>query len=199
MKEIKNINQVEKILSENNIEIKDRWIFYNFWRRVYIKDNIKECWNWTLYALYDGYGLFWDGKKKVRSHRMAYELTKGKIPDGLQVQHICNNRRCCNPYHLELGDNTKNIRYKVKCGRQSRLIGENSGNAKLMEDQVREIHIIYNEQRKFHPGFKQWQIIGPIAQKFNVSTSTIKQILHGKLWYHIYKENQKRIKEKDDK
>jgi hypothetical protein len=68
MKEIKNINQVEKILSENNIEIKDRWIFYNFWRRLYIKDNIKEC---------------WDGQKNVGSHRMAYELIKGKIPDGL--------------------------------------------------------------------------------------------------------------------
>lgn len=199
MKEIKNINQIEKILDENNIEIKDRIIFYNFWRRVDIKDNIKECWNWTAYASSDGYGLFWDGKKKVISHRMAYSLIKGKIPDGLQVQHLCNNRRCCNPYHLELGDNTKNVRYKVKCGRQSRLIGESSGNAKLMEDQVREIHIIYNEQRKLHPGFKQWQIVEPIAKKFKVSTSTIKQILHGKLWHHIYEENQKRIKEKDNK
>lgn len=191
MKRIKNINQVEKILDENGKEIKKNWIFYNFWRKVDIKDNIKECWNWTM-SLYDGYGLFWDGKKNLGSHRMAYKLTKGDIPDGLQVQHICNNRRCCNPYHLELGDNTKNIIFKLKCGRQSRLIGENSGNAKLIEDQVREIHLIFDEQRKLHPGFKQWQIIGPIAQKFNVSISTIKQILYGKLWYHIYEENKKR-------
>lgn len=187
MKKIKNIDQIEKILYENGIEIKDEIVFYNFWKKVDIKDNIKDCWNWKL-ALFDGYGLYWDGKKRIRTNRMAYLLAKGNISDKLQVQHICNNRGCCNPYHLELGDNTKNILYKVKCGRQSRMRGEKSANAKLNEDQVRNIHMIFDEQRKLHPGYKQWQITEQIAIEFKVSTSTIKQILRGKLWNHIYEE-----------
>lgn len=43
MKKIKNIEQVEKIMKKNSIEIKDQWNFYNFWNKVDIKDNIEQC------------------------------------------------------------------------------------------------------------------------------------------------------------
>lgn len=187
---IKNIDQVENILEENNVCIKDIEIFYRFWDKVDIKNNKEECWNWIANTN-DGYGNFHMGYKnriktttvQMRSNRMAYILTKEDIPDGLQVLHLCNNSLCCNPNHLELGDNIKNMQYMVKCGRCNQS-GENNGNSILTEDQVREIHKIYDEQRKLHPEFfrKQWKIIEPIAKKFGVDKITISRIICGKNW-----------------
>ena len=184
MKKIKNIDQVEKILEENNVEIKDSWIFYNFWRRVDIRDNKEDCWNWTI-GITDGYKTFWDGNNVVRAHRMAYILTKGMIYAELQVQHLCNNRKCCNPSHLELGNRSKNERYKIRCGRFNSY-GENSGLSKLTEDQVREIHKLYKEQMKLYHYPRRSRIVDIIAQKFNVSKGAIYEIVKGRNWRHVY-------------
>jgi hypothetical protein len=191
MKKIKNIYQVEKILEENKMEIKDDWIFYNFWQKVDIKDNKKECWNWIAGIDTAGYGQFYlSSHQPARAHRIVYILVKGSISEGLQVQHQCNNRLCCNPNHLELGDNSKNMQYMLKCDRGNKAVGENHGNAILTDDQVRNIHKLYNEQRKLHPEFlrKKWKITEPIAKKFEVSRSTINMIINGKSWCHIYEE-----------
>lgn len=49
-----------------------------------------------------GYGLFApDGHNTVCAHRFAYEDLIGPIPDGLQLDHLCQNSRCVNPYHLD--------------------------------------------------------------------------------------------------
>lgn len=61
------------------------------------------CWNWTGAIGHWGYGnLKWDkdGKYK-RAHKLAYELVIGPIPEGLVLDHLCRNRACCNPSHLE--------------------------------------------------------------------------------------------------
>ena len=187
MKNINNIDLVLNICKENGVEIKDK-LFYRFWSKVSIKDNIKECWNWEAYIHLTGYGYFSDVDNigTVLVHRIAYILTKGKIQEGLQVQHQCNNRSCCNPNHLELGDNSKNIKYMYECGRGSDLKGENNGWAKLTDDKVRKIHNLFIKGRIQE--YKQWRITEPIAKKFGVSNSTIKQIINGKRWKHIYEE-----------
>ena len=79
-----------------------------------------------------------------QSHHMAYMLSKGSISNGSQVQHVCNNPKCCNPNHLELGDHSKNMQYRAKCGRYNNK-RESNGHAKLTEDNVREIHKLYKE------------------------------------------------------
>lgn len=181
---IKNIDQVENILEENNIEIKDLEIFYRFWSKVDIKDNVKDCWNWIVSTNRKGYGIFSHDKEQL-SHRIAYILTKGSISDNLQVQHFCNNSLCCNPYHLELGNQSKNMQYMIKCKRQRYV-----GTPILTEDQVREIHKIYNEQRRLHPEFRRRlrKIKEPITKKFGISMSHITGIISGDRWTHIYKE-----------
>ncbi len=184
MENIKNIDQVEKILEENKIKIKDG-VFYRFWSKVNITENKEECWNWTASINTNGYGQFFLLYKMVSSHRMSYLLTKGSIHNGLQVQHLCNNRLCCNPNHLKLGNNSKNEQYKSKCERRNNY-GENNGLSVLTDDQVREIHKLHKnagEQRRL-----KWQFTEPIAQKFGISKGNVGAIIRGKTWHHIYKE-----------
>jgi len=70
-----------------------------FWAKVSKAD---ACWEWTAYKTPDGYGMFGlANQRSVRAHRFAYELLVGPIPDGLQIDHLCRNRACVNPDHLE--------------------------------------------------------------------------------------------------
>jgi hypothetical protein len=63
-------------------------------------DPITGCWNWTA-TLDRGYGIVGFGRKLFRMHRVAYERAIGPIPPKYQIDHLCWNRRCCNPDHLE--------------------------------------------------------------------------------------------------
>jgi hypothetical protein len=60
-----------------------------------------DCIVWTAAYVHDGYGLFKVNRKMVRAHRFAYELAHGPIPAGFVINHICRNRCCVNPAHLE--------------------------------------------------------------------------------------------------
>lgn len=59
------------------------------------------CHVWTAYVRPSGYGMFGIGRRVHYAHRVAYELFVGPIPEGLQIDHLCRNRRCVNPMHLE--------------------------------------------------------------------------------------------------
>lgn len=60
------------------------------------------CWEWTGGRLPTGYGLFTRGTHdRTYSHRAAYEAFVGPIPSGMEIDHLCRNRGCCNPVHLE--------------------------------------------------------------------------------------------------
>lgn len=64
-------------------------------------DRTGSCWVWMAHKNHGGYGQFRVGGRARLAHRFAYEMFVGPIPDGLQLDHLCRNRACVNPDHLE--------------------------------------------------------------------------------------------------
>ena len=94
-----------------------------------------ECWLWMGGSRGGGYGAFWDGTRRVRAYRYAYELLIERIPTGLDLDHLCRNHGCVNPAHLEpvttkvnilrgVGAPAQNAR-KTHCKYDHPLEGEN--------------------------------------------------------------------------
>lgn len=78
----------------------------DFYPKIHKTSN---CWLWIGNINYAGYGEFNYQNKTWRAHRMAYELFKGKIPNGKQLDHLCRVRHCVNPDHLEPVTTYENI------------------------------------------------------------------------------------------
>lgn len=71
----------------------------NMQRRIRINSET-GCWEWTG-CLVVGYGQTTLAGRKHYTHRAAYLVLAGEIPEGLQIDHLCRNTTCCNPAHLE--------------------------------------------------------------------------------------------------
>jgi hypothetical protein len=69
-----------------------------------------DCWEWKGARNSSGYGVIHFRGKTQGAHRVAYELTQGKIPEGIELDHLCRNRVCCNPVHLEPINHNENMR-----------------------------------------------------------------------------------------
>lgn len=67
------------------------------------------CWEWQACRCSGGYGNFRHKGRVVVAHRLAYETLVGPIPEGLDIDHLCRNRKCVNPHHLEPVTRRENI------------------------------------------------------------------------------------------
>lgn len=88
------------------------------------------CWAWTGALNSKGYGCVGVNGKSQLSHRVAYELLVGEIPEGLQLDHLCVNKPCCNPSHTEPVTGKVNCErswpaLKMLCVNGHRLVGDN--------------------------------------------------------------------------
>jgi len=96
-----------------------------FWQLV---KKTNGCWLWEGHIGKNGYGYFAVGHQvPVLAHRYSYELAHGKIPDELEIDHLCRTRHCVNPQHLETVTHAENLgrgnmfdigslnRYKTHC------------------------------------------------------------------------------------
>lgn len=126
------------------------------------------CHEWTGHVMPNGYGQV-RHNGTAYAHRVAYELHKGDIPQGLYVLHSCDNRKCVNPAHLFLGTFDDNMADMVAKGRQAH--GEKNFHAKLTKDQVIAIRSSVGTQRE-------------IAARYSVSRSLISMIRSERIWRH---------------
>lgn len=138
------------------------------------------CWLWTGKSVNKkGYGsisLGGKGGKHKLAHRLSYEMHKGSIPDGLVVMHQCDNPKCVNPDHLEVGTQSQNIKDAIARGRKQmptcKTRGEECGASKLTEQIVLDIR-------------SSTLSLAKLAMQHGVAKSTIERIRYRKTWRHI--------------
>ncbi len=147
-----------------------------FWEKVDIQGP-NECWEWKASLTGAGYGQFWGqlgvNRKRVDSHRFAYELVKGPIPSGFLVRHSCDIKRCCNPQHLILGTQQDNMGDRVERGQTPR--GSDCSWSKLTENDIPEIRVLRD----------RGNTLRSIANRFSVSIASISLICSRKSWKYL--------------
>ena len=90
---------------------------HNFWDMVDFLSDPEGCWPWQRAQSGGGYGHCRVGYKDMYAHRIAYKLTFGEIPVGLNINHKCHNPLCCNPDHIYAGTAKDNTADMIAAGR----------------------------------------------------------------------------------
>lgn len=144
-----------------------------FWSKVAVGDP-DDCWEWLASQNSRGYGRFRIHYRLWQVHRVVWVLTYGPIPEGLLVCHHCDNRLCCNPYHLFLGTQADNMSDASRKGRTH--LGEADGNSKLTEDDILDIRDLY--------ATGDWTQ-QELADEFGVTSSNVSYVVNRKIWKHI--------------
>lgn len=132
------------------------------------------CIEWTASTRENGYGQFsikvGEKFKSVSTHRFAYQLAFGPIPEGRMVCHSCDNRRCVNPDHLFLGSHSENMADMATKRRAAS--GSRHGMVKLTESDVAIIR-----------GSSERGV--SLARRFGVTPANISAIRLGQTWKHF--------------
>lgn len=136
-----------------------------FFSRV---EKTEYCWNWTGSKHKFGYGEFRIGRTLFRCHRYSYEIHKGEIPEGLGINHTCDNPSCVNPDHLYAGTAQQNVTDALNRERHTNRI--------LTKDQVIQIRSLLKDP-SLNPN--------KISKLFNVLPITIYNIRDRKTWKHL--------------
>lgn len=139
-----------------------QWMIQRYWEKV-DKRGPDECWPWLGACVTDGYGtIAYEGREIYATHRLAYILEHGKVPNGLWVLHTCDNPPCCNPKHLYAGTSINNIQDRIDRKR---------GGEKLTPEQVEEIKMDQRKQKL-------------IAKDHGISQSMVSRIKQGHRWHN---------------
>lgn len=139
-----------------------------------------NCWEWRGYIHPTGYGQIGLDNIKgntIHTHRAAWLVDRGEIPDGLWVLHTCDNRLCCNPDHLWLGTPKQNTQDMIAKGRRRKASdtprGEDVSLAKLTEEMVRAM-------RAEPP-----MTFKALGEKYGVNAATANKVILRRTWNHI--------------
>jgi len=119
--------------------------------------DLNGCWIWDHSLDTDGYGRWYS----VRVFKLFYKKYKGEVPKGLVLDHLCRNRKCVNPEHLEPVTQIENVRR----GKVAKLNHYNIGKIKEL----------------YKSGINQIKI----AKIYKINQSTVSRILNGLRWKGI--------------
>lgn len=132
-------------------------VISRFWSKVK-RTAPDECWIWTGRSNTKGYGELEAGRKRMKAHRISWEMKHGPIPENMFVCHRCDNPPCVNPGHLFIGTPAENAR--------DMSLKNRGPGSKLTIPQVLEI-------------CKSTIPSKELAEKFNVAKGTIYNIRSG--------------------
>lgn len=138
------------------------------------------CWNWTG-STRNGYGRMIVGsridgsRRSVSAHRYAFETMVGPIPDGMEICHKCDNRKCVNPSHLFAGSHQDNIDDREAKGRNNPPSGSMNGSAVLSEVEVLSARRLRSTGMSYQK----------IADRFGVHKMTVMRAIKGQHWAHV--------------
>lgn len=162
-----------------------------FWPKIYVKGP-EDCWLWKGRTR-NGYGQFALYRNnrtiRVQAHRFAYLIGHGKDPAPLYALHRCDERRCCNPLHIFLGNSTDNIHDCMAKGRmqtgdshymrrhpEMAQHGEKAWSSRLKESDVIEIRALHATGKWFHR---------EIAAKFGIRPQDVCRIVNRQRWKYL--------------
>lgn len=116
------------------------------------------CWIWEGPLDNNGYGVLMRGYARFRAHQYTYRWMVGDVPEGLELDHLCSVRRCCNPDHLEAVTHAENMRRsknmgqanaaKTHCPQGHEYTHRNINNERVCRTCQREAWQRYNKKRR---------------------------------------------------
>jgi len=144
-----------------------------FWEKVSGYDD-NGCRLWLGAGKVNGYGIIKIDGKSEMVHRVSWKLSSGlDIPEGMNVLHTCDIKRCVEFSHLWIGTQQDNVIDMHSKHRDHNFTGENGPSSKLSWDIVIEIRNYYNNYNVTH---------NEIARFFNISRPCVSNILNNKTW-----------------
>lgn len=145
----------------------------NFWKRAIHEKNVVvselgECWETVRNRMQFSYK-----NRHINGHRIAYTITKGEIPKGMIVRHKCDNTKCINPDHLELGTHEDNMRDRSERGRTAQ--GESHHASKLNNQTAMEVYKLNGTQS-----------LTETAKRYGITKQSVFKIWNKTSWKHIH-------------
>jgi len=148
-----------------------------FWNFV-DKKSEDECWHWTGQILSNGYGRISVGARNLGNelaHRVSWRLAnKQEIPEKMVVMHKCDNPKCVNPNHLNIGTHKQNTQDMITKGRKMVVSPKGEGNGKSLLD-AEKVRLIRSSKLNH----------AELGRQLGVSTSCIRGVRSGRTWSHI--------------
>lgn len=172
-------------------------------------ENLTPCWEWKKAVTKDGYGSISIDGKTYRTHRVVYELFKGRL-GALHVLHACDNRLCCNPDHLSGGTRSENMQDAAAKGRLAQQVRASGRAGVVVGDVLRapdagdtgesdrpdmsgasageanaNSRFTEKDIRRIRNLHKQMIPLTKIALEYGTQASTIHDIVNRRRWAHI--------------
>ena len=143
----------------------------------HVKAAPSGCHEWQASTGTHGYGQVTIAGVMRRTHRVAYEIAFGEIPEGMSVCHTCDNPKCVNPEHLFAGTQTDNMRDASVKGRIviPHPSGERHPESIVTEDDVRSMRTDNG----------RGQSLSSLAKRHGISKSQVFRIVRRESWAHI--------------
>jgi hypothetical protein len=135
-------------------------------------DGSSGCWLWEGKTHPSGYGFFNANGRKIYAHRYPYEYLNGPVPPSLELDHVCENKACIRPDHLDPVTHAENMR---RAGLRGAWSGERNSQAKRTE---LEVEVIKRAHELGAP-------VKDLARIFNIPLRSVYYIIKRENWRSI--------------